>query len=54
VTVMVPDAPVVGAVIPDGVRVNMHAPLAWVTVNVFPAIVNVADLANAVVLAAAV
>ena len=54
VTTIVPDAPVVGAVIPEGVRVNIHAPLACVTVNVFPAMVKVADLANALVFAAAV
>jgi hypothetical protein len=53
VTVIVPDAPAGDAVISEGVSVNMHAPLASVTVNVFPAIVKAADLANEPELAAA-
>ena len=53
VTVIVPDVPAGGAVMSDGVTVNMHVPLASVTVKVFPAIVIVADRANEPVLAAA-
>jgi hypothetical protein len=54
VTVIVPPPPIAASVIVTGFTVNVHAPAASVTVNVEPAIVSVADLADVVVLAAAV
>lgn len=52
VTVMVPDAPVAGALIPDGENENVQEGPDCVTLNDFPPTVTVADLGRLLVFAA--
>ncbi len=54
VTAIVPVPPAGSSVMLRGLTVNVHAAAAWSTVNVLPAIVSVAVLADVTVLTAAV